>query len=71
MITVNTICHTMPTTPKEIEMNYLHTCSDGPILGRYLTVSRVEKEVMSLSELVVWNEAQPEDFSDYHGNTNG
>lgn len=65
----NPVCHTMPMTPVEVEMNYLHDCSNGPLTGRYLTLARptVTKEVINLVEVVVWEAAQPEDFSDHHG----
>ena len=61
----------MPTTPWEMEINYLHTCN-GPIAGRYLTLSREAgtTEIINLAEVAVLNEPQPEDFSDYHGINN-
>lgn len=69
IITTNTICHEMPTTPVEVELNYLHVCNSGPLLGRYLTLSRQNglSLTINLAEVVVWDVEQPEDFSSYHG----
>ena len=55
-----------------INMDYLHVCDGGPIVGRYVTIYRppTEAEVIQIAEIYVWDRPQPEDQSEYHGKNN-
>ena len=69
VVTANTFCHQMPSDPKPIPLNYLHTCDNGPIVGRYIILTGVTPDVdnLEIAEVYAWDSAQPDDQSKEHG----
>lgn len=62
----------MPSSPVIVEFNYLHTCDNGPINGRIITLMGLNgaTDYLNFAEIFVLDRPQPTDHSELHGENN-